>query len=37
MRERSEAIAGELTIAGTPGEGTEVTIRWINPETAGSQ
>jgi PAS domain S-box-containing protein len=37
MRERSEAIGGELTIAGTPGEGTEVTIRWTNPETAGSQ
>jgi PAS domain S-box-containing protein len=35
MRERSEAIDGELKIAGTPGEGTEVTIRWTNPEPPG--
>jgi PAS domain S-box-containing protein len=36
MRERSESIDGELAIDSTPGEGTEVTIRWTNPETAGA-
>ncbi len=35
MRERSEAINGELTIGSAPGEGTEITIRWANPEMAG--
>jgi PAS domain S-box-containing protein len=36
MRERSESINGELTIDSTPGEGTEITIRWANPEMAGA-
>ena len=36
MRERSESIDGELSIASTPGEGTEITIRWTNPEMAGA-
>jgi PAS domain S-box-containing protein len=36
MRERSESIGGRLTIESVPGEGTEITIRWANPETAGS-
>ncbi len=35
MRERSESIDGELTIESAPGEGTEITIRWTNPEIAG--
>jgi PAS domain S-box-containing protein len=34
MRERSESIGGELAIVSTPGEGTEITIRWTNPEMA---
>ncbi len=36
MRERSESISGELAIDSTPGEGTEITIRWTNPEMAGA-
>jgi len=36
MRERSESINGELAIDSTPGEGTEITIRWTNPEMAGA-
>ena len=36
MRERSESIDGELAIDSTPGEGTEITIRWTNPEMAGA-
>jgi len=36
MRERCESIDGELTIGSTPGEGTEITIRWTNPEMAGA-
>jgi signal transduction histidine kinase len=36
MRERSESIGGELTIDSKPGEGTEISIRWTNPETIDS-
>jgi PAS domain S-box-containing protein len=36
MRERSESIDGELTIESAPGEGTEITIRWTNPDMAGA-
>ena len=36
MRERCESINGELTISSTPGEGTEITVRWTNPEMAGA-
>ena len=31
MRERTESIQGELAIHSTPGEGTEISIRWQPP------
>ncbi|MGD9406089.1 MAG: PAS domain S-box protein, partial [Anaerolineae bacterium] len=32
MRERAQAIGAELSIETEPGEGTEITVLWIDPE-----
>ncbi|MBN2044525.1 MAG: PAS domain S-box protein [Anaerolineales bacterium] len=31
MRERTEAIGGQLSVTSQPGHGTELVVRWINP------
>jgi len=33
MRERAEAVGADLSVRSQPGHGTEVTIRWAEPET----
>ncbi len=35
MRERAEAIGAELVLFTAPGQGTEVTVVWRDPESAG--
>ena len=32
MRERAEAIAARLSVQSEPGEGTVVTVIWMDPE-----
>jgi signal transduction histidine kinase len=32
MRERAQAIGAEFTLETEPGEGTEITVIWIDPE-----
>jgi nitrate/nitrite-specific signal transduction histidine kinase len=32
MRERAQAIGAELSVETEPGEGTEITVLWIDPE-----
>jgi PAS domain S-box-containing protein len=31
MRERAQAVGAALTVAGRPGQGTEITLRWQEP------
>ena len=32
MKERAQAIGAEFTLETEPGEGTEITVLWIDPE-----
>jgi PAS domain S-box-containing protein len=36
MRERSESIGADLDIVSAPGQGTDISVRWYNPDLADS-